>query len=72
MISIELVPTNLMFQYTNHRGETATRRVVARRLFYGVSDYYPGHPPQWYIEGFDNDRNATRLFRAAAMVSVEG
>lgn len=49
------------FVYTNHRGETGTRKVVPHALRYGIAE---GHhnEPQWLLEVFDVDRQALRTY----------
>lgn len=44
--------------YTNHRGETAKRRVIPWRLYYGSTQWHP--QPQWMIKVWDVDRQAER------------
>lgn len=54
------VSEKLEFVYTNHRGETAKRRVIFRALSFGTTEYYP--ELQWLIEAFDLDKEAVRVF----------
>lgn len=46
--------------YTNHRGETATRRVNPHRLWFGSSPWHSGE--QWFLDAYDFDRLETRTF----------
>jgi len=48
------------FQYTNHSGLAGMRRVVPERIWFGSTDWY--REPQWLLEGYDCDRQATRCF----------
>lgn len=50
----------LHFIYTNHRGETAARRVVNPLLFFGATEYYP--ETQWLMYAFDIDKDNSRTF----------
>ncbi len=68
MMDVELKPTNLRFMYRNYRGEIAERRVVARRVRFGTSSYYP--TPQMLLVADDIERNATREFAVAGMWNV--
>jgi predicted DNA-binding transcriptional regulator YafY len=51
--------------YTNHRKETAMRRIIPQFLWFGTSDHHPG--AQWFLEAFDLDRHATRTFALASI-----
>ncbi len=53
------------FQYTNHRGEIATRRVIPRGIRFASTPYHP--KAQWLLDALDLDRNAERSF---AMVDI--
>lgn len=55
--------------YTNHRGETATRRIIPRQIRFGTSEWYAGE--QWFLEAFDLDRQANRSFAMRAIQSWE-
>ncbi len=55
------------FRYRNHRGEEAERRVRPIRLWFGSTSWHPS--PQWLLEGFDLDRQATRDYAMANMIS---
>lgn len=52
----------LTFDYTNHRGETATRRVECNGspAFWGATDWHP--EPQWLLAMFCLDRKEWRAF----------
>ncbi len=63
-------PTIVEFNYTNHRGEHRGRRAITRAVRWGTSDYYPGSPPQWYLEADDIEKNDRREFRMLAMSHV--
>lgn len=46
--------TCVTFCYTNHRGETAYRRVIPLRIRFAE--------PHWLLDGIDVDENAERSF----------
>ena len=46
--------------YTNHRGETATRRILPHRISFGSTEWHP--EPQWLLEATDLERNVERSF----------
>ena len=53
--------TKVEICYTNHRGETAMRRVIPARIVFGVAAEW--HiDPQWLLEAYDLDRKADRTF----------
>lgn len=58
--------TLVTFTYTNHRNETAVRKVVPLHLVYGRHcDYCPGDTnteSEWLLVCFDTERNAVRHF----------
>jgi hypothetical protein len=60
----------LTFVYTNHRGETARRRVLPERIWFGSTDWYPA--PQWLLEAFDLDRKAIRVFSLTGIEHILG
>lgn len=51
--------------YTNHRGETARRRIQPLGLRFGVSARHPD--PQWLLEAIDLDKNAERSFALSGL-----
>ena len=59
------VPPPFVFEYTNWRGETATRRAVPKRVFFGTTPWHP--EPQWLVEAVDIDKGALRCFAMAQM-----
>jgi predicted DNA-binding transcriptional regulator YafY len=60
----------LTFNYTNHRGETNTRRVECNGspAFWGATGWHP--EPQWLLDMFDLDRKAWRAFAMKDMSNV--
>ncbi len=46
--------------YTNWRGETAQRRIVPERLWYGVTEWHP--EPGWLLDATDLDKRERRVF----------
>ena len=56
-------PHIVTIRYTNHRGETADRRIVPRALLWGQTEWHPEE--QWLLEAFDLERKAYRHFAMA-------
>lgn len=48
------------FTYTNHRGETAQRRIVPGDLYFGSTEFHPER--QWLLKAFDMDKLTIRDF----------
>lgn len=48
------------FDYINHQGRFARRRVYPRRL--GFTPHLPYYPNQYTLDAFDLDKNAMRSF----------
>lgn len=56
-----------IFQYTNHRGETADRRVIPLSLHYqALEPWYPA--PCHLLHAYDLDKRAYRHFAMAKIV----
>lgn len=55
--------------YTNWRGETADRRIVAREFWFGNTNYHS--EDQWLLEAFDLDRWAVRTFSLKDIKAVQ-
>lgn len=55
----------VQFEYVNHKGERAVRRVRPMRIWFGSTAWHP--ESQWLLEAFDLDRMATRDFSIAAI-----
>lgn len=49
--------------YTNYRGETATRLIVPRRLWFGSTEWHP--EAQWLLDALDVEKNEQRSFAVA-------
>ena len=56
----------LEFIYKNHAGETALRRVIPGRIWWGTTDYYP--EAQWLLTAYDLDRQAERTFALTSII----
>jgi hypothetical protein len=54
--------------YTNHRGETATRRVTPERIWFGETKWHEGE--QWFLDAIDEDRPG-RYRRSFAMRGIQ-
>jgi predicted DNA-binding transcriptional regulator YafY len=57
----------VQFEYRNHRGEEATRTVRPIRLWFGSTAWHP--EPQWLLECFDLDKQATRDYAMSGVLS---
>ncbi len=54
----EVKPVTLI--YTNWKGETAPRRIIPRRVWWGSTEWHP--EPQWLVTAFDMDKESERDF----------
>ena len=50
----------IRIRYTNHRGETAVRRIEPIDIDFDSTEWHP--EPQWLLHAFDLDRKAERSF----------
>jgi predicted DNA-binding transcriptional regulator YafY len=52
----------VVIDYTNHRGERASRRIrpLQNGFFYGKTEWHPKR--QWLLDAFDCEKNDTRTF----------
>lgn len=68
---LEAPPTSqpAVILYRNYRGETARRRIIPQLVWFGATDWHP--KPQWVLEAFDVDKNATRSFALRDVVSFD-
>jgi len=46
--------------YTNYRGETALRKIVPKRMWFGKTDWHPEEG--WLLDAFDIEKDAERSF----------
>lgn len=68
MSDIEIRPdTVLVLEYTNHRGETATRRVRPIRLWRGSTPWHLEE--QMLLDAHDLGKNEVRTFAIAGVLS---
>jgi hypothetical protein len=54
----EVVPVALT--YTNYKGETASRTITPRSIWFGSTEWHP--EPQYLVRAFDHDKQAERDF----------
>lgn len=59
----------ISFDYVNHRGEAARRRVRPLSIRFGTSEYYS--EPQWLMKALDVGKDANREFAMSKMKNVE-
>ena len=55
--------------YTNYREETAERRIVPERIWFGTTEWHP--EPQWLLDAIDLDKNVERSFAMKDIASWE-
>lgn len=46
--------------YTNYRGETAVRKIIPKKIWFGKTNWHPDE--QWLLTAFDLSKNADRDF----------
>lgn len=46
--------------YRNYRGETAERRIIPRKIWFGSTEWHPER--QWMMDAIDVEKNAVRSF----------
>jgi predicted DNA-binding transcriptional regulator YafY len=46
--------------YTNYRGETARRRIIPQRLWFGATKWHPDE--QWLLDAIDVEKKSQRSF----------
>lgn len=55
-----MTDTDVLIDYTNHRGERFSRRIRPVRIWFGKTEWHPD--AQWLLEAFDYERSAQRNF----------
>ncbi len=50
----------VLFEYTNWKGVTKTRKVRPKVIWFGNTEWHPDH--QWLLTAFDVDKQAERDF----------
>jgi hypothetical protein len=60
--------TNVLLDYTNHRGERGVRPVTPVRIWFGATTWHP--VPGWLLEAFDLDKRGMRDFAMASVHSM--
>jgi predicted DNA-binding transcriptional regulator YafY len=50
----------LKFIYKNWQGETAERKIIPIKIWYGKTDFHP--KKQWFLKALDLDKKAERDF----------
>lgn len=59
----------ISFNYTNWKGERATRTAKVRNLLYGSNEFHP--EKQWLLIAFDMDKKLQRTFAMKDMCNVQ-
>lgn len=58
----------IMFDYTNHRGQAATRRCMVHYCYYGTTPYH--HNAQWLLHGYDLAKHSDRTYAMQDMGNI--
>ena len=68
---MELADSNQLvsLDYTNHRGERATRLILPSRIYFGATAWHP--EPQWLLVALDVEKLARRDFALSALPGWE-
>ena len=53
--------------YKNYRGETASRKIIPLRLYFGKTEYHP--EKQWLLHLWDLDRRDYRTYALKDIIS---
>lgn len=53
--------------YTNHRGETAVRKILPKRIWFGATEWHPLE--QWLLDAEDLDKKEGRTFAMKDVLS---
>lgn len=56
----DITPESVSILYTNHRGETATRKIIPVKIWFGATKWHS--EPQWLLDAVDIKKNAKRSF----------
>jgi predicted DNA-binding transcriptional regulator YafY len=56
--------------YTNYRGETARRRIIPQRVWFGATKWHPDE--QWLLDAFDVEKQSARSFALRDIQSYVG
>lgn len=59
----------ITFQYTNWRGDTSTRTIIPKRVWYGKSEWHPSD--QWFLHGYDLEKSEVRDFALLDIVFLK-
>lgn len=53
-------PKIISIFYTNYRGESAVRKIIPRKIWYGKTKWHT--KKQWLLNAYDLDKGADRSF----------
>lgn len=62
-------PRTIVIDYTNHRGETATRTIEPCYLWWGATEWHPQE--QWLLHAWDYEKDAPRDFAFNGIHGIE-
>jgi predicted DNA-binding transcriptional regulator YafY len=57
---MEITNETVNIVYTNYRNETAVRKVVPKKIWFGGTDWHPEE--QWLLDAYDIEKQADRSF----------
>lgn len=55
----ELLVEAVVIDYTNHRGDRRTRRILPIDLWFGTTRWHERDGPQWFVKALDLEREDT-------------
>jgi len=69
-VSLLMKREELHFTYKNYKGDINDRSVRPVRLKFGYSQYHPSKEPEYFLVGFDKDKQALREFLVSDILDV--
>jgi len=57
---MEITNETVNIVYTNYRNETAVRKVVPKKIWFGGTGWHPEE--QWLLDAYDIEKQADRSF----------
>jgi predicted DNA-binding transcriptional regulator YafY len=59
----------LRILYRNYRGETSSRTVLPKRIWFGATEWHP--EPQWLMDATDLEKDSERSFAMQDILQIE-
>ena len=69
-VSLLMKREELHFTYKNYKGDINDRSIRPVRLKFGYSQYHPSEEPEYFLVGFDKDKQALREFLVSDILDV--